>query len=185
MSRLVRAVLLIVAWGATASANAVLINLGDMTLDSRTRLEWLDVTLTQGLTYDQVSAGAGGYVGSGWRYATSGELMALFNTYFVEQADTSIDTGATTVPLGPLAWLRANRLIDLLGATFSVNMPGGQFVYNDPTLPLVQISVSGYFDDLTSGNLVGIADAVAVFSARAHLCIELRQVGHFYRLCEP
>ena len=50
---------------------------GLLTLDSQTGLRWLDVSATQGLSANQILAGAGGW-NSHFRYATYAELSALF-----------------------------------------------------------------------------------------------------------
>lgn len=51
--------------------------------DTATSIEWLNLTQTAGLSYAQVSGelGAGGGF-DGWRYATNGEVSALFGDYF-------------------------------------------------------------------------------------------------------
>ena len=53
---------------------------GLITLDSDTNLEWLDPSVTLGLSFDEVSGGAGGWLADGWRYATGAELCALFSS---------------------------------------------------------------------------------------------------------
>ncbi|WP_145999096.1 PEP-CTERM sorting domain-containing protein [Oceanicoccus sp. KOV_DT_Chl] len=60
------------------SSHSAIVNLGGTTFDTATGLEWLDVTATIGLSYNQVSAqlGAGG-TWQGWRYATYSELDQL------------------------------------------------------------------------------------------------------------
>lgn len=56
---------------------------GLLVRDTTTRLEWLKLTETAGLTYAQVSGqlGAGGSF-EGLRYATNAEVVALFGDYF-------------------------------------------------------------------------------------------------------
>ena len=62
-------------------ANANLIDLDDYTVDSRTGLDWLDVTLTKGGSFNYISGqlGQGGSL-EGWRYATLTELLGLIET---------------------------------------------------------------------------------------------------------
>lgn len=50
-----------------------------VTIDSLTGLEWLDVTATQGQSYNSVAAGFGGFVQLGFRYATIGEVSTLYS----------------------------------------------------------------------------------------------------------
>ncbi|MDQ7250623.1 hypothetical protein [Dongia sedimenti] len=69
------------AFGLTAlpaAATTLLVDQGMTTLDSNTGLEWLDITLTQGQSYNAVAAGYGGYTTSGWRFATITDLYQLF-----------------------------------------------------------------------------------------------------------
>jgi hypothetical protein len=62
----------------TLGARAEVLDLGDVTRDASTGLDWLDVTVTQGLSYNQVAArlGPGGDF-EGWRFATADELGEL------------------------------------------------------------------------------------------------------------
>jgi hypothetical protein len=70
----------ILLFGAMPSQAASLIDQGNNTFDPNTGLQWLDVPLTAGLSYDNVLANyisAGGpYVG--YRYATGQEVSTLF-----------------------------------------------------------------------------------------------------------
>jgi hypothetical protein len=49
--------------------------------DTATKLDWLNLTQAKGLSYNQVLAGAGGWVDSGWRHATPAEVCGLFARY--------------------------------------------------------------------------------------------------------
>ena len=57
-----------------------LLNPGDqlLTIDDDTELEWLDLTATAGLSFEEVMAGAGGFTDLGFRYATLSEVEGLF-----------------------------------------------------------------------------------------------------------
>ena len=59
-------------------AHAGLIDASDSTIDTETGFEWLDLTLTRELSYDSVIGGYGGYIASGYRYATFTEVCELF-----------------------------------------------------------------------------------------------------------
>jgi len=65
-----------------AAANANLVDRGLVTYDTQSGLEWLDLSQTQGLSFDQVSAqlGAGGLY-AGYRYATSLEAQGLLTEF--------------------------------------------------------------------------------------------------------
>lgn len=58
--------------------------LGDnlLTQDSRSGLEWLDLTETNNMTFNEVSSelGTGGMF-EGWRYATNEEVVSLWNNF--------------------------------------------------------------------------------------------------------
>ena len=57
--------------------------------DTITQLEWLDLTETNGLTFDYVSnqLGVGGEF-EGWRYATSTEVVELWNNFNIDLVST-------------------------------------------------------------------------------------------------
>lgn len=59
------------------AANAVLINQGNTTLSTDTNLEWLDLTLTQGISYNAALASTY-VVNDGFRHATRAEVEAMF-----------------------------------------------------------------------------------------------------------
>lgn len=65
-----------------AAANADLVDRGFVTYDTQSGLEWLDLSQTQGLSFDQVSAqlGTGGLY-AGYRYATSLEAQGLLTEF--------------------------------------------------------------------------------------------------------
>ena len=57
---------------------AELVDLGKYTLDTKTGLEWLDLTETKGLSYNDVSAQlATGHPLAGWSYASQKQLNEL------------------------------------------------------------------------------------------------------------
>ena len=75
----------------TMAANADLIeqdfiSSGDglITLDTGTGLKWLDVTETKGLSVDEILAGSGGWLTSGFRYASFAEVQTLANNAGVD-----------------------------------------------------------------------------------------------------
>ena len=65
-----------------SNANAVIIDHGSFVSDPATGLDWLDLTATAGLSYNDVSAqlGTGGAF-EGWRYATVSELSTLWTAF--------------------------------------------------------------------------------------------------------
>jgi hypothetical protein len=131
-------VALAVAGLTAASASAGLIDKGATTVDTDLGLEFLDLTASQGRSYNDVAGqfGVGGDF-EGWRHATTAEVSALFthggfpgNGVVVSPADASI------IPF-----------IELIGATLNiVDADGGQ-----------RVSTDGLFDDSDTGSFPGSA----------------------------
>lgn len=63
-------------------ANSAIIDLGNITRDTATGLDWLDLTETRGISYNQVAAQfvTGGSL-EGWRYATPMEFEELITNF--------------------------------------------------------------------------------------------------------
>lgn len=85
----------------STSVNAAIISAdwqstGDnlITQDTASGLEWLDLTVTVGMSYDAVSAqlGTGGAY-EGWRYATTSEVIGFFDAF---GGDSGYYTGWST-----------------------------------------------------------------------------------------
>ena len=81
MKVLTRVAVVLVALGSLSVTQADLISLGDVTLDNTSGLEWLDLTETQGISFDQILAGTGGYLEDGWLPATGDQIDDLFLRY--------------------------------------------------------------------------------------------------------
>lgn len=62
-------------------AGAELIDLGAITRDTLTNLDWLDLTETQGLSMQDIEADAGGFASAGWRPARTPQVCSLFRSY--------------------------------------------------------------------------------------------------------
>jgi hypothetical protein len=100
----------LVLLGAIPSQAAPLVDLGNNTYDPNTGLQWLDVTLTNNHSYNDIVAN---YLGVGdpyygYRYATGAEVSTLFT-----------DAGITNPYAGPINGNAPAilNLISLLGAT--------------------------------------------------------------------
>lgn len=81
-----------------SQANAVLVDNGDYTTDTRTGLDWLDMSFSQGLSYNASIAN-----NPGWRAASKSEVANLLGIppFFRDLANYSI----------------VKEVVDLLGAT--------------------------------------------------------------------
>ena len=102
---------------SVGTANATLIDNGDTTIDTSTGLEWLDLTLTTGQSWNAVVGGFGGYVNDGFRHANTQELCSLFTTLGDVLPNCTSDTNIGD----PMNQANANLLVSLLGDTFGPN----------------------------------------------------------------
>lgn len=110
----------LVVFGVAGTAKADLISKslfhpGDnlLTLDTATGLEWLNVPLTNNVSYDAVIAGFGGYATSlGFQYATTADIATLFSDAGVVQGNI---WGYWN--FGNPYYLASANLISLLGIT--------------------------------------------------------------------
>lgn len=160
-------VLTVVALTASG-ANAALIDQGLTTLDTDTNLEWLDVTETTNLSYDEVSARLLDTGDSlfGYRYATTTEV----GTFFTNGGMLNI-VGNNF----PFDFAAAQALVGLLGntstgsGTFSHGLADyvpGEFLFADPATQasLSQVSFNasfstGFADASGSGRSLNTSDA--------------------------
>lgn len=75
---LCRALFLVLATWAS-SANAALIDQGNITFDTGTGLRWLDLTETVNLSIQDIWDGVGDFLHEGWSVATSSQVDQLFS----------------------------------------------------------------------------------------------------------
>jgi hypothetical protein len=109
--------LIIFVWLLPA-AQATIINNGNFTTDDSTNLDWLDMSFSIGLSYNDVdNLLASGGVLDGWRYATSTELTTLVTNYITEIGTFTLDPSCYCYEPGSLAGLAAD-----LGTTASDDM---------------------------------------------------------------
>jgi hypothetical protein len=133
----------------SATARAGLISLGDITRDTNTGLEWLDVTLTAGQSLNDVMAGP--YVANGWSIATTDQFGSLARRYVGEPAFTPTDHF--------FSLLRGGRAMSLLGCTLSVNTGLCQYSTYDPLDPIT-FAVLGFLDDSNGASPAGFGSIV-------------------------
>src|SRR5215470_4861134 len=69
---------LAIFWAATDAAAATLVDNGTFTTDTATGLDWLDVTQTQGLSYNAVTSLFGSTL-AGWQFATLAQVSKLYD----------------------------------------------------------------------------------------------------------
>ena len=96
----------------TPPVASTLIDNGDTTLDTASGLEWLDLTLTQGVSAQDVLNGFGGYVDAGWSFATVEQVCGLLGALGEDTAGCT--SGAVGVQMNSA---NAETLVNLLGNT--------------------------------------------------------------------
>lgn len=150
MKNLLPALLLLL----TPFASAAFIDNDTYSTDTATHLDWLDISATAGLTYQQVQAGAGGWLSSDWRVATGAEVADLFTRY-MQTTSEDFHYGAS--------YVTAEQLVQQMGVTMSFGSMQGGVHISDPSVP-DQISLDGFFNDGTENNLAGLGELTARFA---------------------
>jgi hypothetical protein len=129
-----------------------LVTTGDglITKDSRTGLEWLDLTLTRGASYDAVAAGFGGYTTqNGFRFASAAEVNAL-QASALEGKVAFVLLTSNVNDLLTAEYFAAGELNELLGVTFP--MTGNGFTFNSSVGYVAPASATGIVTSLSIGS---------------------------------
>ena len=125
---------------------------GFYSTDTTTELDWLDTTQTIGLTYNQISSGAGGWLAAGWRYAHGDEVRQLFSLY--------IDSNSGAYVYDDIRYNQSLAFVRQMGVNISFNNLEGVVQNFGPNYPN-QISIDGIYNDLTANSRVGLGDLIA------------------------
>lgn len=81
-SLMLKKALALVGLTLSLTANALIVDLGNITRDTISGLDWLDLTETNGRSYNDISGKLGtGQEFEGWRYATVVEVQALWKEF--------------------------------------------------------------------------------------------------------
>ena len=113
-----------VFFGALTSAQAGIIDHSSYLTDTNTGLDWLDLTATQGLSYNSVlSAMPAG----GWHYATLADVSTLFTDAGGTAPFNFSGGNGSVLVQGPATDL----LMSLLGDTSPLGLPGGAGLTSD------------------------------------------------------
>jgi hypothetical protein len=106
-------------WGA-ARAELVDVPGTNFNLDTASGLQWLDLATSQGLSFDAISGGAGGFLQAGWRFAAAAELNSLF------ASNLALQTTRTPYPGGDVTDYYAARQPDPTGSAMHlISVLGG------------------------------------------------------------
>lgn len=98
--------------GRSGQAAPVLLDHTDSTVDTITHLEWLDLTKTAGLSYDDVINNNGvNYIADHWRYATGAEVAKLFT----DAGGSGVYPEYTVSAVQNSTYLVARQLLSLMG----------------------------------------------------------------------
>lgn len=122
MKKTLQYFLFISVWLHSSTANAYLVsqdllNSGDglLTLDTSTGLQWLDLTQTTNISYNSILDGYGGWLGMGFRYATSNEVVNLYQAAGIPPTGP----GAVTIMASDPVYESVQALVNFLGETGS------------------------------------------------------------------
>lgn len=111
MKNSIKRTLAILATAAfTFQAHAILVDNGTYTTDTASDLDWLDMSYTDGLSYNAVASSIASGSLSGWRFATSAEFDGLINS--------AVGSPYTAVGADPAILSQMQNLISLLGDTY-------------------------------------------------------------------
>jgi hypothetical protein len=104
---------------------------GDYTTDLVSGLDWLDMSYTNGLSYNTVLSMIGGSSLTGWSVATGDQVDALFNNASsLAPLPIGGSSGTHVYVDGTSYYSEAAGLINLLGATNSGVSSGGLYSYD-------------------------------------------------------
>jgi hypothetical protein len=107
-------------------ADAAILDFGIYTADTDTGLYWLDVTVTSGMSFDQVSPqlGPGGQL-DGWRYATAADFDQLMIGFgFLPGEEGCLQSTSFSCNFGSVDDGRVEYAIRMLGDTLDRRLDG-------------------------------------------------------------
>lgn len=142
-------------------AHAELTTSGQIISDSISGLEWLNVRNVNDYSYEAIQNGAGGYIQSGWRYATKAEVIDLATHY------VGLQNGLYVSPASGLsAEYEANAEATVIAFGMNLAFNDSRAIDNVTSIPsLHQISIQGMYDDGDSTNAShGVFEITAVLS---------------------
>lgn len=146
-----RSLVMVALLASFGNVHADLVDHGSYTSDTVTRLDWLDVPLTQGQSF--LDAQSNQYAASGWHVAAVHQVSNLLTQYI----------GLPSFISGSAPFDSAVRVAHLLGVNYSTNSPEGLAAFDDPTLP-VQWQTAG-FADLQQGQAALVAIEIVAQNA--------------------
>lgn len=155
--------LLTIATILSGAANASIIAHDGFFTDTSSGLDWLNNQPLAGQSYSSVLGGYGGYTTSGWRYATSAELLYLVESNVGSISDLNSSNNRSSSDYSAGAYDSAYSLINLLGMTASVGSPPdpGAVHRVNTDEQLTFVVAQGWYDDGGVDSKIGIFDLSA------------------------
>jgi hypothetical protein len=141
-----------------------------VTRDTSTGLDWVDLTESTGLSFNQIQAGAGGFLADGWRHGTGGQVCAVMSAVVSPLSPPARCPGSSRgagAPSGQTAYT------DLFGATTSAGAALGAYDDGDQSNGLTGrmiLSQNGNTGDWSFGVFSNSTSVDATFGT---------QMGHF------
>ncbi|HVI88581.1 MAG TPA: hypothetical protein VM659_09770, partial [Dongiaceae bacterium] len=155
--------------GTSAKASSILIDEGSLTYDPATKLQWLDLTKTQGLSYNDVLNNVSvDYVKNGWHFATEVDLDKFFRDAGLPL--TSYPNGTFSLTSNPSdpGYTAIQHDAYTLGSELGWTLPSGADYYttglfdvvahpsNSAAPGVVTLAVLGYLGDGALGDQVQV-----------------------------
>ena len=101
---------------SSLSVSAEIVDLGKITRDTRTGLDWLDLTETNHRSYEDISNKFDvGQEFEGWRYASGQEALTVWSSFGVTTPST------TPISMGALEYTSFINAVDTMGNIMSMN----------------------------------------------------------------
>jgi hypothetical protein len=154
---LATAAILSFSWSAYAS----LVDHGTYITDTSSGLDWLDTQILAGTSYSMVKNGYGGFIGSGWRFARTEDLIGLVETYVGALPELGAPTW-TYLDYSDGAYDRAYAAIETLGINVAFGTPPDPRATQGRWYETLNgIAAQGWYDDGNGEEKIGVFDLAA------------------------
>jgi len=161
---------LVITIASIAEAQANIVDYGNYTRDTVTQLEWYDVSLTKGMSKEEVitSINTVGSTLSGLRYASVSDFNTLINHYFVGQPRTDLN-------LVNHDSVQAFDLIEMLGVTSLFSAP---FSFTSVIKTKGILDIPSLIDSSYVAEIYLLSDGLNPSNNEAHTEISLIQLNN-------
>lgn len=169
--------LLIASLMTIGQAQATIVDLGNITRDTSTGLDWLDLTETAGRSYSDISSKFGsGLEFDGWRYANYNEFLSLMLSFGVwDGVSNPLSVSVSAYP----NFLTATNLLGNVVANYGTPASDIGFVgmMDDATYPISTARVEGYLhlNPNPFNQISNVSGAANIFNGQSGLASYLVQ----------